>query len=285
MKAGIPGQDADSHATLIDGPVSHALPDTFPPGRAALVVAHPGHELRVHGWLELARPRVFVLTDGSGRTAASRVPSTTAVLEGAGATSGRIFGRFTDAAFYEAVLKQDFPLFTALTAELAGALVEDQIDCVAGDAAEGYNPTHDVCRLVIDAATRIASRIRNTPIANLEFALVGRPDAAVEGPAGAICLELEPAALQRKLRAARGYAEIAGEVAAALNAWGAEAFGRECFRSVADEDPAREPEDPPYYERFGEERVGAGSYERVIRYREHVRPLAESLRRYADDTR
>src|SRR4030095_641561 len=34
-----------------------SLPDT----RAALVSAHPGHELRVHGWLEIARPLVFVL--------------------------------------------------------------------------------------------------------------------------------------------------------------------------------------------------------------------------------
>ena len=33
-----------------------------------LFVAHPGHELCVHGWLEIARPKVFVLTDGSGRS-------------------------------------------------------------------------------------------------------------------------------------------------------------------------------------------------------------------------
>ena len=31
------------------------LPPPFDRGPAALVVAHPGHELRVHGWLELAR--------------------------------------------------------------------------------------------------------------------------------------------------------------------------------------------------------------------------------------
>ena len=35
--------------------------------KAALIVAHPGHELRVHHWMELARPLVLVLTDGSGR--------------------------------------------------------------------------------------------------------------------------------------------------------------------------------------------------------------------------
>jgi len=52
----------------------------------ALIIAHPGHELRVHHWLEKTRPLVFVLTDGSGRTAQSRLHSTTRILERAGAT-------------------------------------------------------------------------------------------------------------------------------------------------------------------------------------------------------
>jgi hypothetical protein len=42
--------------------IASALPD----GRAALVIAHPGHELRALHWLRLSRPCVFVLTDGSG---------------------------------------------------------------------------------------------------------------------------------------------------------------------------------------------------------------------------
>lgn len=232
----------------------------------------------------MARPRVFVLTDGSGRTNMSRVPSTRVVLEGAGATPGTIFGRFTDAAFYAAVLERDFPLFTALAGELARALVENQIDYVVGDAAEGYNPTHDVCRLLINAAIRIAARIREVPVANFEFALFGRPDPPEARP-DVICLELGAAALQRKLGVAHDYVEMAGEVAAALNAWGAEAFGKESFRPVANGEVARQPEElPPYYERHGEERVSAGTYGRVIRYRDHVLPLAEALSRYADDT-
>src|SRR4029077_12021317 len=63
---------------------------------AALVVAHPGHELRVHGWLERHRPVVFVLTDGSGSTASSRLHSTQRILLRAEARQGSIFGRFSD---------------------------------------------------------------------------------------------------------------------------------------------------------------------------------------------
>src|SRR5216684_7212977 len=68
--------------------------------RSALIVAHPGHELRAHGWLELAKPTVFVLTDGSGRTARSRLGSTRDVLTAAGAKPAGIYRRFTDADVY-----------------------------------------------------------------------------------------------------------------------------------------------------------------------------------------
>ena len=50
----------------------------------AVIISHPGHELRVHHWLEQAKPAVCVLTDGSGHTQRSRLDSTTGVLSGAG---------------------------------------------------------------------------------------------------------------------------------------------------------------------------------------------------------
>ncbi|MSQ47696.1 MAG: hypothetical protein EXR78_04785 [Deltaproteobacteria bacterium] len=52
---------------------------------AALVIAHPGHELRLHGWLQHARPWVSVLTDGSGHADHSRLDSTTTLLHDVGA--------------------------------------------------------------------------------------------------------------------------------------------------------------------------------------------------------
>jgi hypothetical protein len=85
--------------------VSSPLP--WEGSRAALVVAHPGHELRVHHWLERARPLVLVLTDGSGHTEHSRLQRTTALLERAGATPGRIYGRLSDRDLYRAILSGD----------------------------------------------------------------------------------------------------------------------------------------------------------------------------------
>jgi hypothetical protein len=36
-------------------------------------------------------------------------------------------------------------------------------------------------------------------------------------------------------------------------------------------------QDPPYYERYGEQQVAAGHYDRVIRYRAHIQPLMQAL--------
>jgi hypothetical protein len=125
---------------------------------AALVIAHPGHELRGHGWLEQAGPQVHGLTDGSGRSDRSRIPSSEALLARAGAEPGRIFGRPTDAQAYAALLDLQTSRFIELTDELAECLIGQRVQTVVGDAYEAYNPVHDVCRLIIDAAIAIAKR-------------------------------------------------------------------------------------------------------------------------------
>ncbi len=84
----------------------------------ALVVAHPSHELRVHGWLQMARPLVFILTDGSGREGQPRLPSTTKVLDDLGASQGSIYGRSTDLQIYDAFLKNEFDVFIGPAEEL-----------------------------------------------------------------------------------------------------------------------------------------------------------------------
>ena len=60
--------------------------------RTILFIAHPGHELRVHGWLEAMAPEVWILTDGSGHSGRSRIDSTTRVLEPTGAVPGPVYG-------------------------------------------------------------------------------------------------------------------------------------------------------------------------------------------------
>ncbi|HEY2290806.1 MAG TPA: hypothetical protein VGM86_08910 [Thermoanaerobaculia bacterium] len=263
------------------GPPGREEPIIFtdPETPTALVIGHPGHELRVHHWIERTRPLVFVLTDGSGHTGVSRLASTTAVLERAGATPGSIYGRLSDREVYRAILDGNVDLFAGLADELAAAFDRAEIGCVLGDAVEGFNPGHDVCRLVINAALLRSGRHP----ANFEFSLEGAPeDCPPEDRAEAIRLELDGDALQRKLAAAAGYPEMAYEMERALANHGRASFGVECLRPVRYglEIGGRHPQ-PPFYESYGERQVAAGIYREVIRFRGHMAPLAEGLGRRA----
>lgn len=274
----------------------------FSKGRAALVVAHPGHELCVYGWLETVRPRVFVLTDGSGRSGVSRLKSTTKILAQTGSQPGSIYGRFTDQTIYKSILDADFPLFERLVMELAEALIRAEVDYVAGDAIEGYNPVHDVCRLVIDAAVQLAGHIGERPIVNRDFLLFGRHGAQPKAErAGAIQLTLDDATLARKLAVARAYPELQGEVDAMLDKkvldglrrfpelsarfhnsvsenMGDEAYRMECLRLTRR--PAwsnGKTQEVLFYELYGERLVASGVYDRSIRHRDHVMLLDEAI--------
>jgi hypothetical protein len=247
--------------------------------RAALVTAHPGHELRIHHWLERAKPRVFVLTDGSGHTERSRLSQTMALLEATGAPPGAIFGRLTDRQLYRAILALDADLFAALAQELAAAIEGAGIDYVVGDAVEGVNPGHDVCRLIINAAVMLLEAATGRRPANFEFALEGPPDVCTP-PDGdhAIVLRLNEDAYRRKLAAARAYAGVAVDVARLTGNHDVNAFRVECLVPVRyGFDIGDRFEHPAIYEAYGEKQVAAGIYLETIRFRDHVAPVAALL--------
>jgi hypothetical protein len=246
--------------------------------RTALVVSHPGHELLVHGWLEATRPIVFVLTDGSGRSSQSRLASTTKILDQTRAKCGGIYGRLTDTEAYAAILNHEYDLFIGLARELCEAFVVERIDYVAGDALEGYNPMHDVCRLVIDAAVTEAKRARGHAVTNFEFSLIRQQGVCHKAPhVDGICRFLDDSAFARKMSAAMEYAELAGEIRPRLQT-STETLKTECLRPV-NLSSKRRADCPPFYEQYGEKQVAAGFYRQVIRYDKHIAPLAEALAR------
>lgn len=147
-----------------------------------LVVAHPGHELMVLGWVAENLPSVSILTDGSGRTGSSRLASSARVLKDSGATAGPLWGVMTDAAFYQAILAGKADVFTGLARTLAEYLLTVRPPYVAGDAREGMNPIHDICRMIIDAAVRQVRRC-GAILENYSFFLYAPHSAAPAGRA------------------------------------------------------------------------------------------------------
>ena len=258
------------------------MPPVLPDRRAALVIAHPGHELRAYCWLSLVRPRVFVLTDGSGKSRKSRLHQTTTILNSVGARQGSIYGRLTDAEIYLAILNGEIDLFINLARELAEALVRDRIEYIVGDAIEGYNPAHDVCRLVTNAAVKKSCQMGNC-IENFDVLLAHNPaNCPPERMTGAMTIDADERMLSRKLQAARDYSELAVDVNRIIEQEGVGALGTERLCCVNRDSLDGGLEKPPYYEVHGEAQVAAGYYKQVIRYREHVLPLADALREYAE---
>jgi hypothetical protein len=125
-------------------------------------------------------------------------------------------------------------------------------------------------------------RQRGKAIRNFDFVLDGRPDQAPgRARRGAVWLSLDDEALARKLQAATSYRELAFEVDRALRGFGPEAFRTECLRPVDAWESVTGPQRPVFYEAYGASKVLAGHYLQVLRYREHMAPLIQALRRYA----
>lgn len=246
--------------------------------RAALVMAHPGHELRVFGWLASARALVFVLTDGSGREGKSRLHRTTEILESLGARHGNIYGRMTDAEVYSAILNSRFDLFRGLVNELTQSFLDNHIEYVVADALEGFNPAHDVCRALVNAAVDRAAQAGHH-IENFDM-LLNEVPAASESTSTldevvAICLE-DPM-LKQKMRFARQYREVKKEVDQIISQEGIVSLRTERLRRVKEEHSQKAFTLPPYYEMYGAGQVEAGYYRQVIRYRDHFLPLVAAL--------
>lgn len=280
-------------------------------GRSILAVAHPGHELAVHGWLCRERPTVVLFTDGSGSDGTSRLTSTRRVLAEAGAREGpeELFGRFTERVVYAALLAGDAAFFIGVAEDLVELFADPNVAIVVGEAAEGYSPTHDIWRTMVDHAVIVADRRRvslGAPrLVSRQFLLFDRQ---TNGPQDrAVEIELTPEGLAAKLAAAHAYPEVTLEVAAALHAdagpvlrlfpdlearvvrrleqLGSDAYRVECLFPTFPGAPgaAFYDEDPPFYHAYAEKLRGLGRVTEVIT-RVHLDAVARSLAQWEQES-
>ncbi|PWT95533.1 MAG: hypothetical protein C5B53_11250 [Candidatus Melainabacteria bacterium] len=243
--------------------------------RAALVVGHPGHELRVFGWLSLAHPIVAVLTDGSGSDKTSRLHSTSEIIRNVGAKQAAIFGKFTDREMYAHLLDDGRDIFLSLVEELTNMFLENEIDYVASDAYEEFNPTHDLCNYLVKAAVALASERR--VIEAYAFSLDAKPSTGDAFPDSMI-IGLDDELFARKIAAARQYHELAPDIAQTIDQFGSQSFKLEVlFNAKRGRQPDVQEGGVPYYEKYGEEKVRSGLYSKTIRLKENMMPIFRSL--------
>ncbi len=255
----------------------------------------------VHGWLEQSRAEVMILTDGSGGGSVSRLGSSFRTIGDAGATLSRAWQQVSDDAVYRALLSGDGGFFCGFLDQLTDVLLDRRPAAVVGDASEGYNPSHDLCRALID---RAVARVRSLGlhVRNYAFPLIS-PPVLPEAGVDSIVLWLDEPALARKISAARRYPELAGEFEAIMfdrpsaSPSGSPEIARlietrirrmkrsdlqlECLTSP--DGLEADPGGNPFYELYGEQMVKLGRYRDVIRYDQHVLPILELLEAESDD--
>lgn len=254
--------------------------DTISRCPAALFIGHPGHELRVFGWIRAMRPKVCILTDGSGTTGASRLERSRKLLWQLGAESGCVFGRFSDREIYQAMMAGEVARFASLVDEIAEEWIRDGVEVVACDAREGYSATHDLCCEMAQAAIELVRAQTGRQIQRFMFCLTewegGAPQ---QQPKDAHTIGLNEEILAEKIAAAMSYVELRSEVERALTQKGADYFRAEYLLPASGwttEDETHK----PTYEIYGETRVAEGKYASVLRYGRHVLPVFKGLREH-----
>jgi hypothetical protein len=247
--------------------------------RWLLVLAHPGHELRAYHFLERVGPLVAVMTDGSGSIGTPRLDESRAVIARAGGRATPVFGMMSDREAYAALMAADARPFLPLLTTIAGSLTRARVQAVVIDAAEGYNPVHDVCHWIGRSAVAIARRL-GAAIELFELDLVSRPDGTGDG----IRLVLDDEAFRRKLETVASCDALKSEVEAAFERYGRDAFRVEFLRRLSADAHPPAASWIPFYEQVGEARVREGRYGSVLRYKTHVRPVIERLRTLSPDS-
>ena len=112
--------------------------------RSALLIAHPGHELFLHHWLEREHPIVFVLSDGSGGNGQDRCAESARLIRETGASTGPVFGFVSDKRWYAAILAGERELFDRARQLILTACRAAGVRRVVTDPVELYNPLHDL---------------------------------------------------------------------------------------------------------------------------------------------
>ena len=246
----------------------------------AVIIGHPGHELRIYRFIEIYKPRVYVITDGSGSTGISRINKTKEILNNCGAGISPVMGYFTDREIYQIILQNNIQPLITLLQVLLDDLKKHNIQVIAGDAYEGYNPSHDLCRYLINLVVQLFKQKWGIELLNFDF-LLDRMSPA-DNTNKSILIKLDDSDFERKFSAAQQYSELSKEVNYAVSTYGKDAF--KCERlSLVEDNELIQSQDTPFYEKYGLEKINEGAYQEVISYSNHLLPLIKKLKRYVDD--
>lgn len=223
--------------------------------------------MRLFDWMERERPLVFILSDGSGGAQSSRLDYSVSAIGAAGASLIEGSGQRSDREWYAAILAGDIAAFTQTADAIAAAALTKHTPLVVSDAADGYNPLHDLCQAIAGAVVARIARDWNAP----RFLALPATASAMGVPS--IAWKLKDEAARRKRLAISANTPLAEEVARLL-AEAPDVLHTEQLLVPTFDWPENW---TPEWEAFGRKRVKEGRFAAPITYRDHVLPIAKAL--------
>lgn len=232
-----------------------------------LLLAHPGHELRIYHWMELNQPLVFFLTDGSGSKETSRIHYSREIIANTGSSVGSVFGELSDRHWYKALAHRDHEFFASVISSIEICIGVRESYRIIADASDGYNPVHDLAS-AMGAVLQKRLSVHGEP-AELSYS------AATAGGKGDLVYELvlDEQARARKRAAVASYLPLADEANLILKQ-NPTAMDREFL--ISQNNDWRQLKHPQW-EEIGRGRVLAGVYESCLTYEDHFLPVVSKM--------
>lgn len=155
----------------------------IPLGNGALAVAHAGHELRLHGFIEQAKPYMFILTDGSSDKASPRMGYSQIYASNLFPEQKDTFMTFSlgnlskeekyikDSQLINEMMSGRTEFFEMYAGEMAHIMIEKQIDYVVCDASEDADVAHEIGVILTDVAIRLVEKMSRKKIMRYEYAV------------------------------------------------------------------------------------------------------------------
>ena len=247
----------------------------------AMVFSNPNHEVAILGSIARLRPAIIFLSDGGDIARVRRTAQALSTYVEPGALH---FINRSEHALYEALLRTDVAYFHFLAGEVRDILQDIKPEAIYCEAAEFYNPLHDLVLPIVCAAV---GRCEDIPL--YEIPLIHQeappgqairiqraPDAA---EAACIWTELTDEELSLKLKTIRQseYRALFAQLGDALSTAGSANAGREQFLKARRTLPEPAPGQALRYDRRGAMLKATGAVRAAITYRDHYVPMFESL--------
>lgn len=198
----------------------------LPVGNYALSIAHAGHEVRLHGFLEISKPYVFLLTDGSERTGHDMMMESIRLIDTAVKQDKKLKVNQKDDAWkrawmiiqgdrdpehkhikssqlYAQILEQNTGFFEYYINFIAANLIRRNINYIIADAIEDKDCIQHMCRIMTDIALGFIVKNTGKQILQYDYSVSNAYNTNINEE----CIEinLDEAASERKLNAILKY--------------------------------------------------------------------------------